>query len=166
MMRTFPELHSFALNDNITVMHAKSNQDIYSMFQLPLSIEAYQQHHALSVRLHDIRTLDNQDTWKFLWETIISVLKRSILLLLAMSLHLCQLSGSGNHATYVNIFFMLAYAQWQGQYMWDSSEKKLFFTPPCFVPFMWLSGNSHLPVNHVNWRKKASELSYNMRISF
>ena len=55
MKLKFPELHSFTYKENISIKDAKDLDNLYGLFQLPLSIQAHQQFHQLSGELNAIR---------------------------------------------------------------------------------------------------------------
>ena len=63
----YPELHSFTQKESISIKEAKELENIYNLFQLPLSIQAHQQFHLLSGELNNIRNSDDKDTWTFNW---------------------------------------------------------------------------------------------------
>lgn len=55
LMDKFPQLHSFVDDDNISILKAKTVDNYYSMFQLPLPNIAFQQFTQLSNTLEHIK---------------------------------------------------------------------------------------------------------------
>ena len=69
-------LHSFTQKESISIKEAKELENLYSLFQLPLSIQAHQQFHLLSGELNNIRNSDDKDTWTFNWGSNQSITKK------------------------------------------------------------------------------------------
>lgn len=75
MMRKYPELYSFTLDENIYVSKAIEIQNIYDLFQLPFSIIAHHQLHQLSDQLIQVRNTGNRDSWNLPWGNAYSTKK-------------------------------------------------------------------------------------------
>ena len=71
LVNTFPQLHSFAKEENITIANAidATENDFYSMFHLPMSSIAVQQSQVLYNILRSVISRDNNDTWQFKWQS-------------------------------------------------------------------------------------------------
>ena len=63
----YPELHSFTQKESMSIKQAKELENLYSLFQLPLSIQAHQQFHLLSRELYNIKNSEDKDKWSFNW---------------------------------------------------------------------------------------------------
>jgi hypothetical protein len=55
---TYPQLHSFAKSDRVTLKSIPQMDNIHSHFNLPLSEEAYEQFCDLNVLLHTLQQVD------------------------------------------------------------------------------------------------------------
>lgn len=66
----FPQLHSYAKNDNITIATALEyiDSDFYDMFHLPMSSIAVQQSQELQNMLNEGANNSYRDTWQFRWQ--------------------------------------------------------------------------------------------------
>jgi hypothetical protein len=63
----FPQLFSFAKNQNISVEKFLS-QDVYANFSTPLTVEAAEQWIQLSALLHNLQSTTNgDDHWSYIW---------------------------------------------------------------------------------------------------
>jgi hypothetical protein len=65
----FPELHSFAINNNITYSKAISANQLTNLFHLPISQIAHQQLHNLQNILAVTQVSEQNDNWSFIWST-------------------------------------------------------------------------------------------------
>jgi hypothetical protein len=63
----FPELFFFAKRTHITIQQAKTTQDISSLFNLSVSVEAYDQLLQLAQLLEVIHLSDQDDIWVYIW---------------------------------------------------------------------------------------------------
>ena len=72
----YPELHSFTQKESISVKEAKELDNLYSLFQLPLSIQGHQQFHLLSEELNNIRNTYDKDRWLFKWGSNKNITKK------------------------------------------------------------------------------------------
>jgi hypothetical protein len=72
-----PHLYSFAKNKHITVLEAwnKNNEDLYDLFNLPLSITAHEEFHILQDELNLLNITNEHDRWEFTWGDRYSVKK-------------------------------------------------------------------------------------------
>ena len=65
---TAPELFSFAINKLITIQHACNEQDLASLFQLPLSSTAFMQYQELQNNIQDLEVhIDGNGQWMYTW---------------------------------------------------------------------------------------------------
>jgi hypothetical protein len=68
--QAYPELYSYAKNKRLKVSDACQFTELHELFHLPLSIEAYQQLHELSLLLNDLNILEgSHDTWSYIWNS-------------------------------------------------------------------------------------------------
>jgi hypothetical protein len=63
----FPHLHSFAINENLTVKAAMEQDHLQDLFHLPLSEEAYDQFNELDVILQSLQLTGENDSWSYIW---------------------------------------------------------------------------------------------------
>ena len=63
----YPQLHSFAKKEQVTVAQAKDLEQLHELFHLPLSEQAYQQYILLSTELDNIHIQMDQDIWTYIW---------------------------------------------------------------------------------------------------
>jgi hypothetical protein len=63
----FPELFSFYTSNGFTVAQAASLPNLYDIFHLPLSAEAYQQYVSLNHDLQELRLTEDTDIWSYIW---------------------------------------------------------------------------------------------------
>jgi hypothetical protein len=77
MRTTFPQLHSFAKNKDISVSNAiqQNTEDLYQLFHLPLSAIAMQQCNTLNINLTDLAGNTEKDIWGFQWGDFFSAKK-------------------------------------------------------------------------------------------
>jgi hypothetical protein len=73
----YPHLHSFAKNQNIIFDKAMeiSNENIYDMFQLPLSTIAHEELHNLEHEILNMEITGDHDIWSFNWGNSFSTKK-------------------------------------------------------------------------------------------
>ena len=64
---TCPELHSFAKDKNISLSKFASQQDIHTLFHLPLSTQAFQQYSNLTSLMQHLNLQNDDDTWTYIW---------------------------------------------------------------------------------------------------
>jgi hypothetical protein len=64
-----PHLFSFAKNKYITVLEAwnKNNEELYDLFNLPLSVIAHEEFHTLQEELDYLAITTEHDKWNFAW---------------------------------------------------------------------------------------------------
>jgi hypothetical protein len=72
-----PHLFSFAKNTHITVLEAwnKNNEDLYDLFNLPLSVTAHEEFHTLKDELNSLDITTEHDRWEFAWGDRYSIKK-------------------------------------------------------------------------------------------
>lgn len=63
----YPELYSFAQNRVLNLQKAAHMEELINMFQLPLSIEAFDQFKALQQDMQDIQLHQVKDNWFYSW---------------------------------------------------------------------------------------------------
>jgi hypothetical protein len=63
----YPELFSFTTKSEITVQQAQEVGQLYEIFQLPLTSEAFQQYTMLSSEIANLELRPNHDEWKYIW---------------------------------------------------------------------------------------------------
>lgn len=68
LSQEFPRLHSFALDQSISVKCSMEFENLDDLFSLLLSIEAFQEYQLLQTKLQDIH-YDGlaSDNWTFIW---------------------------------------------------------------------------------------------------
>jgi hypothetical protein len=64
---TYPHLHSFAKNGNISVKDFVQEEERHLLFNLPLSEKAFDQFCDLEISLQAIELNENKDRWKYIW---------------------------------------------------------------------------------------------------
>ena len=71
LINIFPQIHSFAKNENITIANAidSTDNDFYSMIHLPMSSIAVQQSHVLFNILRSITKRVYNDSRQFKWQS-------------------------------------------------------------------------------------------------
>jgi hypothetical protein len=65
--QTFPELFSFAKNQNILVQLAATETPFHDQFHLPLPPEAYAQYLQLNDSVQSIQFQQDTDVWTYIW---------------------------------------------------------------------------------------------------
>ena len=63
----YPELYSFAKNNNISISNALVNNLPNHLFHLPLSTMAFSQLQALRGNLEDLNVNEENDLWGYIW---------------------------------------------------------------------------------------------------
>jgi hypothetical protein len=63
----YPELFSFACNTKLSIKDAKQKEHLLELFQLPLSVQAYEQYLELNETWGQITVTNAKDTWKLIW---------------------------------------------------------------------------------------------------
>jgi hypothetical protein len=63
----YPELFSFACNSKLTVKEAIQKEHLIEIFQLPLSVQAYEQFLDLNATWGQIMVTNTKDAWKLIW---------------------------------------------------------------------------------------------------
>lgn len=63
----FPELYSFAKKPDISLRSAASVSPIANLFNLPLSIEAFEQFQQVNEIFRNLQLEDGKDTWFYIW---------------------------------------------------------------------------------------------------
>jgi hypothetical protein len=63
----YPELHSFAINQDISLAAVRNEVAIQEIFHLPLSEEAYSHFCELKVFMNLLPESQHRDTWKYIW---------------------------------------------------------------------------------------------------
>jgi hypothetical protein len=64
----FPELYSFASNENITLSTVLHQEALHDIFNLPLSEETYFQYCELEILVQSIEDHNDKDKWKYIWD--------------------------------------------------------------------------------------------------
>jgi hypothetical protein len=64
---SFPQLHSFAKNDLITLSSVLQVEDFADLFNLPLSEIAYEQFCEFVILLQSLLMIDCNDKWLYIW---------------------------------------------------------------------------------------------------
>jgi hypothetical protein len=65
--QSFPELHSFAINKEITFQRATDHHELIQNFTLPLSTQAFQQLAVLREILDSMTATNSEDVWTYTW---------------------------------------------------------------------------------------------------
>jgi hypothetical protein len=63
----YPQLYSFTLNENITVVGALAMEFLQDLFTLPLSEEAFDQFLDLQLWMQSIEISEVKDVWSYIW---------------------------------------------------------------------------------------------------
>lgn len=74
---SFPELFSFAKKPCISLMNAVSIVPSSDSFNLPLSVEAFDQFQKLNIILQDTQPIDAPDVWTYIWGSSIFTSKKA-----------------------------------------------------------------------------------------
>ena len=67
LITLFPELHSFAINEDITLFQAHQHEDLSHIFYRPLSLQAFNQFNLLQEQVHSSIQTDEEDQWRYTW---------------------------------------------------------------------------------------------------
>lgn len=67
----FPELFSFAKKPSISLKSAGSGGPVSRLFNLPLSIEAFEQFQQLETIFHNVQLNADKDVWLYIWGSFI-----------------------------------------------------------------------------------------------
>ena len=67
LKQTFPELFSFAKKAEISLKNTLAESQFYRLFNLPLSIQAFDQLQELQELLHSLNPSSNLDVWRYIW---------------------------------------------------------------------------------------------------
>jgi hypothetical protein len=65
---SYPKLHSFAIDNQISVKSIVRAENLHSMFHLPLSAQAFEQYCDLELLLQSRDITDDKDSWSYIWE--------------------------------------------------------------------------------------------------
>jgi hypothetical protein len=57
----FPELHSFATKPNISLVQARAQMDLASLFNLPMSVQAFDQWALLECVIQNLPEIEDYD---------------------------------------------------------------------------------------------------------
>jgi hypothetical protein len=77
LQQSYPQLYSFAINDDICLSSVLKQEPLQNMFQLPLSKEAFMQFCELDILLQPLRVeINNLDSWSYIWEITSTSLRR------------------------------------------------------------------------------------------
>jgi hypothetical protein len=63
----YPEFHSFAKNKSICLSKATESSGVVNLFNLPLSVEAFNQLQELQSELHNLELTDMDHKWHYIW---------------------------------------------------------------------------------------------------
>jgi hypothetical protein len=127
-----PELYSFTKKPKISIKDATAASSFTSLFNLPLSVEAYGQFQLIQNLLQSLQLSGNPDTWKYIWGNSTFTSKRAY----------CHLRGSSQS----HLIF---------KWLWKSScqhKHKVFF---------WLLTQDRLSTRNILKRKNMQLPSYN-----
>lgn len=67
MAQTCPELMSFAVNKQVTLHQVWHTPNLFDLFNLPLSTEAFVQYQQLEQQLLQLNLSDAPDCWTYIW---------------------------------------------------------------------------------------------------
>ena len=67
--QSFPELFSYAKNTLILVKKACQSQELYDLFHLPLSVEAFQRFQVFSELVDNLNLTEDTDVWTYIWNS-------------------------------------------------------------------------------------------------
>jgi hypothetical protein len=73
----YPKLFSFACNSKLSIKEAKQKDHLFESFQLPLSVQAYEQYLELNEAWGQITVTNAKDTWKLIWGSEIFSTKKT-----------------------------------------------------------------------------------------
>jgi hypothetical protein len=63
----FPELFSYAKRGTVTFQKVKAQDNLWHLFQLPLSTTAFAQHTQLTLLLDQVAVSEVPDVWTYVW---------------------------------------------------------------------------------------------------
>jgi hypothetical protein len=63
----FPELYSFAKNKSISLRKAFDSVNFHDLFNLPVSVEAYNQMQEFQLELSELVLSEENDKWTYIW---------------------------------------------------------------------------------------------------
>jgi hypothetical protein len=63
---SYAQLHSFAINGNITAKAVMEQESLQDIFHLPLSEEAYEQLCELDIIMQSLQLTGEKDTWSYI----------------------------------------------------------------------------------------------------
>jgi hypothetical protein len=107
---TYPQLHSFAKSDKVTLKTIMQMDNIQSHFNLPLSEEAYKQFCDLNVLLHALHVDSQNDVWSYIYgETMSTQFKRHISIFMGIPMFIQLLNGYGNLVAKLNIRYSFGF---------------------------------------------------------
>jgi hypothetical protein len=66
---TYPELFSFTINTKITVQSMLQVESLQDLFQLPMSIEAFDQFSEVHIFMQTLHPANSIDSWSYIWGT-------------------------------------------------------------------------------------------------
>jgi hypothetical protein len=89
----YPKLFSFACNTKLSIKEAKQKEHLLELFQLPLSMQAYEQYLELNEAWGQITVTNANDTWKLIWGSEIFSTKQTYKHLMGQS-HVHQIYRS------------------------------------------------------------------------
>jgi hypothetical protein len=64
---SYPELHSFAVDNQVSVKSMLRAENLHNMFHLPLSAQAFEQYYDLELSLQSLDITDDNDSWTYIW---------------------------------------------------------------------------------------------------
>ena len=82
---TFPEIYSFVKKPDISLKAAVAVTAASSLFNLPLTVEAFDQFQQIEHLLQNLQMVNGADTWTYIWGTSIFSYKRAYRHLLGSS---------------------------------------------------------------------------------
>lgn len=68
MIVKYPELHSFAIKNNITLAEMSNPQDLSEQFHIPLSSQAFTQYNLLMDTMNQTNLSTTLDSWTYIWK--------------------------------------------------------------------------------------------------
>jgi hypothetical protein len=63
----YPELFSFTVNTKITVQSVRQLESFHDLFQLPMSLKAFEQYCELDIFMQSLHPTNTKDTWSYIW---------------------------------------------------------------------------------------------------
>jgi hypothetical protein len=67
MKLVFPDLHSFAKNDMITLRNVLQFESLHDHFHLPLFEIAFEQFCEMNIFIQSLHDADRRDQWSYIW---------------------------------------------------------------------------------------------------